>query len=125
MVVSAIFGRLDCFVKGCCYGLPFFDTGFRWPIREIELATNVIFIASFIPRLLKGKTHGEIYPIYMIYYGVVRFFLESFRVEGEMIGVGAFHLAHIWSLISIIAGIAGLFIEYEADQKEKRRKIKR
>ena len=108
MVVCAILGRIDCFVKGCCYGVPFFDTGFRWPIREIELVTNICFYIYFMPRVYQGKTHGEVYPIYMIYYGIIRFFLECFRVEGDPIG--AFHLAHVWSIIAIAIGISFLFI---------------
>ncbi len=122
MVVCALLGRMDCFVKGCCYGVPFFGHSFRWPIREIELIANLLLLAYFIPKILKGKTHGQVYPVCLIYYGMVRFILECFRVEGTPIGSNGFHLAHIWSAISVLMGIFGLLILSEKQKREKQKK---
>lgn len=102
MVAYLAVGRVNCLVTGCCYGTPFLGTEWRWPIREIEIIANIGFLIFFIPRVLRNKTNGELYPLFLVYYGAIRFVLEWFRVEGYPIG--PFHLAHLWSILSIITG---------------------
>ena len=121
VVTAAVLGRLDCFFKGCCYGVSFFDTRFRWPIREIELVANLLFLAFYIPKVYGGKTHGQVYPIALIYYGIVRFILECFRVEGTLIGNKGFHLAHVWSIVSILMGLIWVLFLYEKQKKVQTR----
>ena len=104
IIIGIIGGRLNCLASGCCDGIPmFFYPDMRWPLRELELAYYAVFILMYAKRIIRGKTHGEVYPIYMISYGILRFFSEFVREEftGQL---GKFHLAHIWSLISVVIG---------------------
>lgn len=101
VIFGAISGRLNCFTTGCCQGV--FNGSFRWPLREAELAFYGLFILIFAPKIAKGKTRGQVYPIYMMAYGTLRFISEFVREEFTT-QVGALHLAHIWSIISILAG---------------------
>lgn len=121
-VIGLIFGRLDCLVGGCCSGflMPGSET-IRWPIREIELIYYAVFMLIYCPRILKNKTSGEVYPLFMATYGVLRFLLEWLRIEYTT-RFGVFHLAHIWSLLSI--GI-GLSVYFELQAKSQKKKARR
>lgn len=116
LTIGLIFGRFDCLVGGCCTGMRLPFGGLHWPLREIELIYYVAFLLYYCPRIHQGKTHGEVYPIFMITYGILRFFLEWFRVEYTT-SIGALHLAHIWALICFMLGLS----VYET-LKEKRQK---
>lgn len=104
-MIGLAVGRVNCLMKDCCYGRLISEFGpERWPLREIEIVYSILFVLYFAPKVLKGKTNGEVAPIGYIGYGVLRFLMEFLREEytGQ---VGPLHLAHIWSLISIAAGI--------------------
>lgn len=101
VIFGAISGRLNCFTAGCCQGVPLGST--RWPLREAELIYYVLFVAMFAGRIVKGKTRGQVYPLFLITYGILRFLSEFVREEFTT-RVGIFHLAHIWALIGIAAG---------------------
>lgn len=117
LTIGLIFGRFDCLVGGCCMGVRLPFGGLRWPLREIELIYYSIFLLYYCPRIHQGKTHGEVYPIFMITYGALRFVLELFRVEYD--ALGAVHFGTIWSVISIIVGLS---IYYTQQEKIKRKK---
>lgn len=105
VVLRLILGRVNCLRMGCCEGVMMPGTwNIRWPIREIELCYYFIFVALFAGRIIKGKTSGQVYPIYLFTYGLLRFAMEWVREEYVM-DVAVFHLAHIWSLVSIVIGV--------------------
>lgn len=104
LVLDMIFARVNCFFRGCCTGIFISEAStIRWPLREMEIAYYIIFSLIFAPKVKSGKTHGEIYPLYMITYGFFRLIFEGFREEytGQ---IGMLHMAHIWSLLSITIG---------------------
>lgn len=110
VIFGCISGRLNCLTGNCCRGVLIFDDGtLRWPIRELELVFYIIFLAIWCGKIYKGKTCGQVYPIYLISYGVLRFVCECVREEFTT-QVGVFHLAHIWSTIAVAAGIIMFYI---------------
>ena len=125
MIVGVVFaimlGRGNCLIVGCCGGRPLGDSGIILPIREIEMALNGLFVLIAAPMVAKGKTHGKVYPIYLIVYGAFRFIAEFARDEGAPIfGVEILHLAHIWSLISLIAGVIILVIMTRKEKQNQK-----
>lgn len=103
-LISTLFcARINCLVSGCCKGIYLFNSDFRFPYRELELVYYLIFIILFVKDIYKGKSSGLIYPIYMVSYGLFRFVFEFLR---ESDSSNVFHIAHIWSLISIVIGIS-------------------
>ena len=116
LTVGLIFGRLDCLAGGCCAGMQLPWGDMHWPLREAELLYYGGFLVYFCPRVYQRRTHGEVYPVFMITYGLLRFVLEWFRVEYTT-NIGIFHLAHIWALICFMLGLS----IYGA-QMEKRKK---
>ena len=122
LTIGLIWGRIDCLVSGCCAGMRFPSVTLHWPLREIELLYYGAFLLYYCPRIYQGKTHGEVYSIFMIASGALRFILEWFRVEYTT-SIGGLHLAHIWALISFMLGLSiyGALMEKRKKQGGKHR----
>lgn len=84
------FGRIGCFMSGCCYGvelktpISFFGIVFfnRIPTQLIEtLFELLMFVIIMI--IQKASKHIDSLKFYMITYAVFRFFIEFFR--GDMV----------------------------------------
>lgn len=124
--IGLIVGRINCLLGGCCEGTRIiFGSSVRWPIREIELAYCVIFCVIYCIRILKKKTHGEVLSAMMVSYGALRFILEWIREEYTG-NIGVFHLAHIWSLITIVigAGIYYILAKKQGSGNQSRKNLK-
>lgn len=116
MVFTVMCARINCIFAGCCFGSPIPGMGgLRWPTRELEIVFYAVLLVLLGSRVLAGKSYGEIYPIYMISYGVFRFVIEGFRFHS---GDSLIHLAHIWALLAL--GL-GLSIYAEIQNKRKKR----
>ena len=89
------FGRVGCFLNGCCYGGPSGSLpGVVYPLDSIpgklypgvalhpvqlyEAAANVLFCVV-LERVLRRKVRGMTMSAYLIAYGVMRFFDEMLR----------------------------------------------
>ncbi len=84
------FGRLGCFLSGCCYGIPW-EHGIvyrfseiaiangipRFPVQLVEALLNLGLFIALLVLYIKGKKN--ILSIYLFTYPVYRFILEFFR----------------------------------------------
>lgn len=61
------------------------------------------FIIMLFYRRKKGRKNGQVFSFYLIWYGIVRFFIESFRSDSLMFF--DFKVAQIVSVVMVIAGI--------------------
>ncbi|KXK24020.1 MAG: prolipoprotein diacylglyceryl transferase [Bacteroidetes bacterium OLB12] len=93
------FGRIGCFMAGCCYGLPtdgFLSVVFTSPVCQAEplntpLYPTQLFEATFIFSLLillfvlkkKKQFDGQLFLIYLMVYAAGRAILELFRGDTE------------------------------------------
>lgn len=86
-------GRIGCFLRGCCYGIP---TSLPWgvnfgdgiPRHPTELYESLFGIVAFIilvVLLRKKRPDGILLTGFMIAYFVFRFFLEFIRVEPRIL----------------------------------------
>lgn len=66
------------------------------------------FIAILIIRRFKYVKIGTLTSLYLMYYGVVRFFIESMRTDSLMLG--GFKIAQIISVVMFVLGLASLMI---------------
>jgi phosphatidylglycerol---prolipoprotein diacylglyceryl transferase len=89
------FGRIGCFMAGCCYGLPtdsFVGVIFSDPVCQAQplntpLHPTQLYEAGFIFSILitvlilsqHKKFHGQLFLIYLIAYATGRGILELFR----------------------------------------------
>lgn len=118
LLFTLMCSRFNCLSSGCCIGkvIPGLD-GVRWPTRETEIIFYVVLMIIFSPKVLKGKSNGELYPIYMISYGIFRFVNETLR---ESSGTKIFHVSHLWALLCLCIGLS-IFIEQQRTKKKKRK----
>lgn len=116
-LIGMIFARCTCMVSDCCVGDLIGNLSIRWPIREIELLYYAAFLIYYAGKVHSGKTWGQVYPAYLLTYGILRFIMEWVREEYTG-NIGIIHLAHIWSIISIVIG-AAVYFELQANQKKR------
>lgn len=87
------FGRVGCFLGGCCYGVesafgftahdnhlnPSVNDVNRFPIQLVESACNLIIFAVLLYLFCKHILEKRLIYVYMLTYPVVRFVTEFFR----------------------------------------------
>lgn len=111
IIISLIASRINCLYEGCCYGTLINHEGeARWPIREIEIGYHVLLLGFICYCFIKDKFTKQLYPIYFISYGVLRFILEFFRFQYLPTDGSTWHLAHLWSIFFILIGAVWLIL---------------
>lgn len=101
--------RFDCIDKGCCFGRYLPGLGFQFPSQISEMVVGVAIFFVLL-RMHKKDRRVQLYPWYMILYGVCRFILQGFRYGGTDPWVLGLSQGHFWSLISIAIGITWLLV---------------
>lgn len=91
------FGRIGCFMAGCCYGIPlpapitFFGmfTLDRLPVQIFEAVFEFVLFAVLLV-VEKRRPQTDILKVYLLAYAVFRFAIEFFRgdvVRGIFLGL--------------------------------------
>ena len=86
------FGRLGCFLTGCCYGVeckfgfiyrhavtPNANGVRRFPVQLVEMGLNFALFLLLLSWIRKEKYKGRLLQWYLLIYPVYRFVLEFFR----------------------------------------------
>lgn len=92
-----MFGRLGCFLAGCCYGVPtdlWIGIAFTDPVCYAEplntpLVPTQLFEAFYILAVMlfllvlkkRRRFYGQMFLSYLFLYGIGRFVLEYFRAD--------------------------------------------
>lgn len=101
--------RFDCLDKGCCFGRYLPDLGFQFPNQIAEMIVGGSIMAVLILMHRKNR-RTQLYPWYMILYGVCRFILQGFRYGGTDPWLLGLSQGHLWSLVSVAIGTAWLLL---------------
>ncbi|HNT49180.1 MAG TPA: prolipoprotein diacylglyceryl transferase [Cyclobacteriaceae bacterium] len=128
------FGRIGCFMAGCCYGLPtdsFLSVVFTNPVCQAEplhtplyptQLVEAIFIFSILALLVMLKNRkqfdGQLFLIYLMVYAVGRGILEMFRGDIDR----GFLIENILSnsqFISLIVISAALYFYIRLNRNKK------
>ena len=123
------FGRIGCFMAGCCYGVPYHQIGAvvfpegsyappgieLFPIQLVESGC-LMMIAIFLlfQRIVRRSDYTT--EMYFLLYGIIRFILEYFRYDAVR-GRILFFSTSQWISVCMVVISAGMFVE-------KRRRIK-
>ena len=90
-----VFGRLGCFLSGCCYGVacefgvtyhhalvPQANDVSRFPVQLLEALMNLGLFLVLRRLERRGKLPGRLFGVYLMSYAVGRFLLEFLRGDG-------------------------------------------
>jgi phosphatidylglycerol:prolipoprotein diacylglycerol transferase len=112
--VGIILGRIGCLLHGCCLGQPCDPAWWtvqdpmgvaRWPAVPIEIAFNVVAIVIFLLLRWQRLLGGQHFHVYLIGYGIFRFWHEFLRATPRVAGgLSGYHLA---SILIVILGVVG------------------
>lgn len=119
------FGRVGCFMAGCCYGIPSERFGIAFtdslgapngvklfPVQLLE--AGLLLILAFVMQAYISKSkhrHCNIY-LYLFIYPVIRIFTERFRYDDTERGIFFGLSTSTWISIGIIAvGLVLLVID--------------
>ncbi len=119
------FGRMGCFLNGCCHGRPTDSwIGMRFsrlttegglagewagavhPTQLYAVAYNLLIFAFLSWWLHRRGRPEELIGLYMVTYGIARFFNEFFRIT-EPVAMGM-SIAQVISIPLVVAGAAAM-----------------
>lgn len=132
IAVAQGFGRIGCFLAGCCYGqkttsacgVIFHASHFApngvslFPIQLVYSALDFLnfFFLAWLWKSEKLKK-GMVGAAYVITYSVGRFILEYFRGDLERGSVGTLSTSQFISIFTVIVGIGLMLILHKRDKK--------
>ena len=113
------FGRIGCFLSGCCYGIEceyglYFNHSTapgcagvcRFPVQLVEAGCNLLlFIVMFILYNKKRISGKSTFKLYLVSYATIRFCLEFLRGDEYRGFVGLISTSQFISLIIIFVVI--------------------
>ena len=118
ILIAHAFGRVGCFFAGCCYGKETDSLlGVQFPDLPNPVHPTQLYEAAFLfvmfaicLYLMIKKDFKHSHSVYLITYGIFRFFLEHVRDDHRGAFVGAIYPSQFWSLLMVVAGVVVFFI---------------
>lgn len=117
------FGRVGCFLAGCCYGVEYDGIfavtfppesecpGSRFPTQLCEVAVNiVIFAVLILLRKYKTKDGLTLTTVYTLSYTTARFFIEFMRGDAVRGVFGPFSTSQYISIALILIFTVVIFV---------------
>lgn len=112
------FGRIGCFLAGCCYGKEvqpgsfWYWMGIKFVTTDAKvIPTNLIeavflfLLASFLLFLAFKKRTRLTFPLYAIFYGLFRFLIELARGDDRGDFVSGISPSQFWSIVLFGFGV--------------------
>lgn len=127
LVIAHCFGRIGCFLAGCCFGREtdsflgvMFPEGsiaheqlghaaYVYPTQLFEAAFLLLLFAVLLFLAIKNKSKYN-FCIYLVSYGVWRFFIEFLRGDNRGNVSDILSPSQLLSIIIVAAGVAAFFI---------------
>ena len=101
--------RFDCLRANCCFGRYLPKLGFQFPSQITEMVVGISIMVTLIWMYEKNRK-AQLYPWYMILYGLCRSVLQCFRYGGLEPWFVGLSQGHLWSLVSVTIGIVWLLM---------------
>ena len=112
--VGIMLGRIGCMINGCCLGREC-EPGWytindirgvsRWPSSQVEFLFNGVMLVVILLLRWRRMASGQLFHIYLVAYGVFRFFHEFLRDTPRIIGpISGYQIA---ALLVALLGLWG------------------
>lgn len=125
--IAHAFGRIGCFLAGCCYGkktnsifgVMFLD--FDYKVHPVQLYEAIFLFILFLILFLLAYKRKSLFTIaiYLISYGIFRFFIEFLRGDyrgGTRLAISP---SQVFSVIAIIVALIYAILIYKKNIKNK------
>ena len=125
VTVAHGFGRIGCFIAGCCYGKPtgsdfgyYFDTLVKVHPTQLYEAIFLFVLFAVLTFLAFKYEYKYNMAIYLMAYGVFRFINEFYRGDERGEFVAGVTPSQFWSIVMVLLGVAYIFvIKYKLFEK--------
>ena len=126
ILIAHAFGRIGCLFAGCChgaitdkwYGVIHYD---RWIdgvfYEKVKVVPTHLFEAIFLFALfaicfilLWKKKFRYNLSVYLIAYGIFRFFIEYLRADSRGSFIPGVSPSQFWSILMVVSGIGLIFL---------------
>jgi phosphatidylglycerol:prolipoprotein diacylglycerol transferase len=124
IALGHVFGRLGCFLNGCCYGSacslpwavhfpPEHETGGTGvhPTQLYEAGLNLLLYFGLETLYRRKRFDGQVFGLYLMAYSVLRVGVELFRGDYGAHRIGPFTPGQAISAVILTAGAAILWIQ--------------
>jgi len=113
---SLAIGRFGCFFQGCCLGIPhkgllsvtYADGIPRYPTQLFEAAFDIVAGIVFVQLVRRRLLRGHVFAIFLVAYGVYRFFSEFIRVTPRVFG--PYSVYQGFCVVMIATGAISLYV---------------
>lgn len=130
IAVAQGFGRIGCFLAGCCYGvamdcpisITFTNSASApnnvplFPSQLISSAFDFVHFFLLCSLFKHNRQPGKVGAFYLIFYSIGRFIIEFFRGDLERGSVGTLSTSQF---ISVFVAIVGIVMVVFLSRKEK------
>ncbi len=123
--------HIGCSFAGCCYGFPAekgiwnpqFET-YLFPNQIIEAAAALLVFAvcAWYAKKHRYDSSGRVYPLFLILFGLTRFFLEFLRDNQKVLGNISVLALHC--VLMVLVGAVWLTLRHTQDRKTRRGEAK-
>lgn len=133
IALGHVFGRLGCFLNGCCYGsacsAPWavhFPSGHETggagvhPTQLYEAGLNLLLYGALEKLYRKKRFDGQVFGLYLIAYAVLRVGVELFRGDYGAHRLGPFTPGQVVSAVILAVGATILWVQYRASNSKVR-----
>ena len=127
------FGRVGCFLGGCCYGVesklgfithtnplvPSINGVRRFPVQLLEALLCLIIFVALLTLYRQNKFKGRLLAVYLLMYAPIRFFDEFLRgdeIRGFAFGLSTSQLISVLIKIALIAYIITVYTKKHKDK---------
>ena len=126
------FGRIGCFLGGCCYGIES-DFGFtfhhslveaangvnRFPVQLFEAGFNLLLFVFILTLLNKKKLRNRLFFLYLFIYAIGRFILEYFRGDSYRGFLFGLSTSQIISLMILVVVSVYSVVQFRKNNKSR------
>ena len=122
IVIAHALGRIGCLTAGCCYGevtdewfgINMYSGGIwakRVPTQLFESLFLFALFAVLVVLVVRFKMKNTV-SVYLIAYGVWRFFIEFVRADSERgsSGISFLYPSQLTAIVLVVLGVAWIFV---------------
>lgn len=115
--------KINCMISGCCQGMIIgYDSSsnpIRFPSQIVEFITALILCIILILLIKKKGYTTLIFPIFMVFYGSLRFLLNLFREAPEFFF--GLPIGNMWAIITIMIGVVWFVLKFKVNNKKNKK----